>query len=368
MSFLRYSLISQDKGEENVSSSTPNQLVFYYPCTSPFFCTDYELFIYPGVYKIEVYGASGGYKGDFISAYKTSGKCPFVDTLPIKTNVKCNLKVNTAGSGGYASGIITLRSLTKAFLSIGGKGQYTHKIEEKNNDKCYLRENMIEGGYNGGGWASNFYNPDECASAGGATDLRFEENDVFHRVIVAGGGGGTDDQTRDDGQGGAGGGETAQSFFKNGVENKTLIANQTYGFAFGSGESVQKERSKHKDGATGSGASDRGGGGGGWFGGFSAQSNNGGGGGGSSFILTSNYDFTTSEFEHCDTFRENCETKQYAFAHTNKYSFAFPQHYPGVWAGNGMAIITQISSLLCTRSHDKHKSLSIFVYLMILMK
>ena len=369
MSFLIYQLFDSNFGVSNVEPINSKSLKLLYPCSKSDECTEYEVSFLPGVYRIELYGASGGYKENFITAYKTEvGNCPYLNKAnkPFISNVECTNQINTAGAGGYTSGIIRLHRITKAFLSIGGAGQYGIKIKDEGTSNCYKKQHMIEGGYNGGGWASNFGSTGS-GSGGGATDIRFETNDVFHRVLVAGGGGGTDDQyvlsKPDDGSGGAGGGEIAQSFFLNGIEDKNLVANQTFGFSFGSGESVQEKKSIHPNGATGAGNSDRGGAGGGWFGGFASQSAAGGAGGGSSFALTSYTDFTNLQFEYCDTFREKCITDSYAFTNSNKYSFSSTILIPGVWAGNGFAIITQLSYNLCSKSQFKIRSNAIPLFL-----
>ena len=237
--FLSYALTDPSLGTPNVSVSNEKQLTFEYPCDSTFKCTDYNIIFEPGVYQIELYGASGGYYENFITAYQTGNFCLPLPSKSIKTNVECKTTMNNAGSGGYTSGIIKLRYRTNAFLSIGGKGQYGYKQLFETNDESYLRENMLEGGYNGGGWASNFYRSSGCwgcGSGGGATDLKFDVNDVFHRVLVAGAGGGSDDQTPetylvdDNGAGGCGGGLVAQSFTIANVEDKKYQATQISGF------------------------------------------------------------------------------------------------------------------------------------------
>ena len=235
---------------------------------------------------------------------------------------------------------------------------------------------MVEGGFNGGGWASNYYvNEILCGSGGGggATDLRFEENDLYHRVIVAGGGGGPDNPgvkcgEPDDGSGGAGGGLIAQGFNIDGVENTILRATQESGFTFGYGESARKEGSLNSENTMQSyGSSDRSGAGGGWFGGFASHNGNAGAGGGSSFILAENASIPVDEIESRDSFYENTKKQKYAFLDQTKYLFSSTKMYKGVWKGSGFAIITQLSAnFYCTKS-SKFFSLNVFVYIFCLV-
>ena len=377
MIYLKYKIHNESIGEKNVSvSNEKNQYTFNYPCISTFECTYYEITLEPAVYRIELYGASGGYNGNYITAYKVQNRCPDIPSNVIKRNVECNLNANNAGAGGYTSGLIKISHKTNAFLFIGGSGQYTYKIEERDNNNCYKRENMIEGGYNGGGWASNFYGADTTGSGsgGGATDLRFDEPDLFHRVIVAGGGGGTDDQAgtgRDDGSGGAGGGLTAQSFYFQGIEDTGLFASQDKGFSFGYGESAQQQRSKHSNGKGATGASDKGGAGGGWFGGFASHSGYGGAGGGSSFVLTEELvkKIPQEEITSYNSFYDegSKQSQKYAFLDVSEYYFQKYLMASGVWAGNGFAIITIVTPTQCTSHHHIFITLSnIFVFIVLL--
>ena len=250
---IEYSLYDETFGKSNVSVDN-NRYIFYYPCKSSSECTNYELVLNPGTYLIELYGASGGYVNNRVTFNRISkGSCTTLPPKsPIKTNVGCPNIDTTAGSGGYTSGIITLSTTTKAFLAIGGQGTYGYTKAMENNADCFKPQYMVKGGYNGGGWASNYYSKSTfygCGSGGGSTDLRFEEDDVFHRVIVAGAGGGTDDQIGlDDGSGGSGGGLTAQGFWSGNTVDKTHVATQTSGFTFGSGESVQQAGSRNPRG------------------------------------------------------------------------------------------------------------------------
>jgi hypothetical protein len=201
-------------------------------------CRADELFLDPGTYELEVWGASGGQYG----------------SIP-------------RGNGGYARGTITLRERTKVYVHVGGQGSDSSAGSGTQ-------------GCNGGGYGGQ-------RSGGGATDIRLKVDSLYSRVIVAGGGGGTGDQSPDTGGHGGGlnggnGGEAGNSnryagkgggqstettACANGLENtcpKGIFGyggNMTTGYYAGAG-------------------------GGGWFGG-SASYNEAGGGGGSGYVLTS---------------------------------------------------------------------------------
>ena len=337
---------------------------FHYPCQSKFKCTDYELTIPPGIYKFELYGASGGHWDGYISSHRNGQTC-YEQPINSHQNVQCDTTLSSvAGAGGYTSGIVRLYAHTKAFISVGGQGQFGYKITASMEDNCYLLENMVEGGYNGGGYATNYFYVDDfnsgAGSGGGATDVRFDVNDLFHRVIVAGGGGGMDNtygfiEGHDDGTGGAGGGLTAQGFFVNGVINNQYVATQTNGFTFGSGESAQQYGSRNENGVrTYGGNSDRSGSGGGWFGGFASHEGNAGAGGGSSFILTSDAQIPEGEIEAHDSFYNLIGKSKYAFLH-HEYLFTSPEMEIGVWDGNGLVVITDITRFTPIKHHNFKK-------------
>jgi len=105
---------------------------------------DYEEFVAPfnGTYKLEVWGAQGGYRNN----------------------------IEYGGKGGYSSGEVYLTAGTKLYIYVGGAGN----------------TGGTAGGFNGGG-VKNTY-----AGGGGATDIRLVEgawNDaagLLSRLIVAG--------------------------------------------------------------------------------------------------------------------------------------------------------------------------------------
>ena len=114
-----------------------------------------------GVYKLEVWGAEGGYR----SSNRYSGK------------------------GGYSYGTLTLKNKnkTKMYLYAGGSG----------NSISSATSSVYPGGFNGGGYRYGH------RGGGGASDIRIGTDSLYARVIVAGGGG-SDGSTS--AAGGAGGG------------------------------------------------------------------------------------------------------------------------------------------------------------------
>jgi hypothetical protein len=203
-------------------------------------CGADELFLDPGTYELEVWGASGG-------AYSTIPR----------------------GNGGYARGIITLRERTKVYVHVGSQGS---------DSSCGSGTQ----GCNGGGYGYG-------RSGGGATDIRLINDSLYSRVIVAGGGGGTGDQSSDNGGHGGGlnggnGGCYSDSFLynncyagKGGGQSKDTTA-----CANGRENKCPRGTFGYGGNATGSYT---GAGGGGWFGG-SASNEECGGGGGSGYVFT----------------------------------------------------------------------------------
>ena len=148
----------------------------YFPIIPIFNYTgDVQTYAIPetGWYKIELWGAEGGYQNS--SWY--------------------------GGKGGYTSGNILLNSGEKLFIYVGQKGSYTNASAE------------MAGGYNGGGSCystSNYYS----GCGGGGTDIRINNSSINSRIMVAGGGGGGHYRSDTSSIGGSGGrliGESANS-------------------------------------------------------------------------------------------------------------------------------------------------------------
>lgn len=122
-----------------------------------------------GTYKLECWGAQGGYSSS------NSG-----------------IEVGMGGKGGYSAGTITLNQKTLIYIYTGGVGSIS------GNGKA-------DGGFPNGGssWASS--TSEGAGGGGGSSDIRIGTDSLYARVIVAGGGGGGGE---DNETGGYGGGET----------------------------------------------------------------------------------------------------------------------------------------------------------------
>lgn len=195
----------------------------------------YKIITLPkGQYKLECWGAQGGYRND-----STQG-----------------------GKGGYSVGTITLTTATTMYLYSGGAGN----------------TGRANGGFNGGGLRDS-YN-----GGGGASDIRIAANNLQSRVIVAGGGGSDGAPSRTGMYGGGTSGGTATQGFGSGGGGGT----QTAGGAGGNNNSgsfgIGGKGINYASGYGGAG-------GGGWYGGGGAYPDDSGdddrgGGGGSGFVWT----------------------------------------------------------------------------------
>ncbi|EAX90981.1 PE-PGRS protein, putative [Trichomonas vaginalis G3] len=359
---ISYSLVDASKGKLNVNVNAASKTyIFEYPCASTSDCTDYEITLPAGIYKFELYGASGGSYFNKVTSYRFPNRtCISAEKVKkVNGNTDCRIDGSNGGAGAYISGIISLKEKTTIFATIGGKGNYDYKIKDKDNDNCYIYPNLIEGGYGGGGSASNHYADSDwgAGSGGGQTAVKFLSNDLWHRVIVAGAGGGSDNnftQTfggADDGSGGAGSLE-GQGWFTDGVYNSNYLANSTFGFSFGYGETAQKDRSQNPNGVQSCGGySDRAGAGGGWFGGFASHHGNGGAGGGSSWVLTSNAIIPEGKITAYDSSYNLSESRQYAFS-KHDYDFHHIVAESGVWEGYGRLIIKSLGTKKCACNNN----------------
>lgn len=206
-----------------------------------------------GTYKLECWGAEGGYRSS----------------------------TSYSGKGGYSVGTITLTNDTTMYLYAGGAG----------NTVTTATSSIYPGGFNGGGYRYAY------KGGGGGSDIRINSTSLYARVIVAGGGG-SDGATAKNGMygGGTAGGASTQSFGSYGYGGSqtgftTTVtalrsqpttnssANYPGGFGFG-GFGIY--RSSGYGGA----------GGGGWYGGCGVYPDGSGdddrgGGGGSGYVYTS---------------------------------------------------------------------------------
>lgn len=200
-----------------------------------------------GTYKLECWGAQGGNGANGSSGLDSSSGAP-------------------GGKGGYSMGTLLLPAKTQIYVYVGGKGGC---ITSSTND--------YNGGFNGGGSGGVSGSMSRSGGGGGATDIRFEQDSLYARVIVAGGGGATSWGPSNE-YGDAGGGESSIA-----GSNSPGLSNQTSGNAFGIGANAKASSTSYNI---------NGAGGGGWYGGISSTNNVGGGskthgGGGSGYVYTS---------------------------------------------------------------------------------
>lgn len=196
-----------------------------------------------GTYKIECWGAQGGYRSS----------------------------TTYGGKGGYSVGELTLSQNTNIYVYVGGAGN----------------TGGTSGGFNGGGMRATY------AGGGGGSDVRIGTDSLYARVIVAGGGG-SDGATSKQGMygGGTTGGTTTQSYGTGGGGGTQTSGGTGSSSASGSGTSgtygafgVGGRGYKANSGYAGAG-------GGGWYGGAGSYPDGSGdddrgGGGGSGYVYTS---------------------------------------------------------------------------------
>lgn len=200
-----------------------------------------------GVYKLEVWGAQGGYRSS--SSY--------------------------GGRGGYSVGTITITQPTHIFIYVGGSGN----------------TGGTSGGFNGGGKRSDYY------GGGGASDIRINQDSLYARVIVAGGGG-SDGSSIKTGMygGGTTGGSTTANYGTGGYGGtQTGVSSSSWQTTTQSTSTTSQSGAYAGFGFGGNGiysSSGYGGaGGGGWYGGSGSYPDGSGdddrgGGGGSGFVWT----------------------------------------------------------------------------------
>lgn len=210
----------------------------------------------PGSYKLECWGAQGGYRSN----------------------------ATYGGKGGYSVGELTLNEETTLYVQVGRSGGYA-------GDSVYTIE--TSGGYNGGGKRDSS-NP----GGGGATDIRIGQNSLYARVIVAGGGG-SDGANNKKGMygGGESGGSSTEGYGTGGFGGtQTGVSDSSWQTTNQSENTSSQSDAYAGFGFGGNGVTYGGGyggaGGGGWYGGSgaypdSSSDDDRGGGGGSGYIYTS---------------------------------------------------------------------------------
>ena len=187
---IKYSLYNESHYEARLKvTEIRNKYIFEYPCENNHDCTDYVITFSPGVYKFELYGASGGSSTGHVSSYRyPNGSC-IEDKIveSVKGNTKCLRQSSLGGAGAYISGTIYLSNETISYATIGGRGIFDYKIQEEATKQCYAKENMTEGGYGGGGYAANWYRRSNffgSGSGGGQAAVKFVKNDLWHLSLI----------------------------------------------------------------------------------------------------------------------------------------------------------------------------------------
>lgn len=273
-----------------------------------------------GIYTLECWGAQGGNRSQDSASATITG----------------------SGLGGYSIGTLTLTQLTTCYIYVGGQGGMSSSTGNV----------KVEGGFNGGGFASHESTGEPGNGGGGATDVRIAQDSLYARVIVAGGGGGSGE---DNETGGYGGGETGGA----GSGNTSLTqASQTSGgtnsFGFGLGGNT------YNGGA----------GGGGWYGGasrysvssYSTGSDSEGGGGGSGYVYTSS---TAKNYPSgCLLNSSYCLTDAQTIAGNNSFTSPTGSSETG-HSGNGYCRITVIecsNTALYVRINNSMKKATAFYF------
>lgn len=246
--FAKYE--AYDNNEIKIEDDIPSEIkpyIFEYTGKTQIFNVPYS-----GEYKLEVWGAQGGYGNNELDY--------------------------PGGYGGYSVGTISLHKGDNLFVVVGGKG------ESATSKKAVA----VAGGYNGGGTgygSTSYY----VSGGGGATHIALEsgllnsfEGKKESVLIVAGGGGGSAYQNNSNyGLGGSSGGKEGLNAIST-VKGENVISNSsggtqisggmgTYLGTFGKGASCDVDKKPCS------------GGGGGLYGGGSGATVT-GGSGGSSYI------------------------------------------------------------------------------------
>jgi hypothetical protein len=251
-------------------------------------CAPYPYLFAPGVYLLEVWGASGGNatitSSGSVSSYPTYG-----------------------GKGGYSKGTIRIEKPTNGFIYVGEKG-------------FVVTETGINsrGTFGGGGNLTITGGGHGCIG-GGASDIRLNFDSLYSRVIVAGGGGGAAGgmSNRYGTHGGDGGGKEGYKGFCDTEPNTYYTiggTQETGGKTHGSkwGQIGYDGEFGLGGGTTNYGTNYGGSGGGGWFGGAGGAHRISGAGGSGyvfnessykppNFLLNQSYYLTNSSVLHGKT-------------------------------------------------------------------
>jgi len=234
------------KLEENIKTGD----IIVYPCTGNLVSHDLPA----GKYKLKVWGGDGGSRA----------------------------RTSHCVKGGYSEGMINTQNDHEIYVYTGGSGGPRADIGYSDTfANAMAIANLPSLKFNGGKSMQN--RTRIISSSGGGTDIRFDVDDLYHRVIVAGGAG---SEGMVGGYGGVGGGETGGQPATTNQGNNSGPGTQSTGYAFGEGEASVGYSSAYP-----------GSGGGGWYGGYATVRTSNydwqrGGAGGSGFTLTANTPIT----------------------------------------------------------------------------
>ena len=166
-----------------------------------------KVFLLPGLYKIECWGAQGG------------------------SGLEQGNITAEGGRGAYVSGFLSIHKNIEVYIYVGGKGENGNAQPNTH----------AKGGFNGGGNGGADTNDDEATGGGGgATDLRLiDDNDeglnyinsIKSRIIVAAGGSSSVYNKE-----GAPGGDLTGYILTNDDNYVPSTTNQAYGYKLGIGE------------------------------------------------------------------------------------------------------------------------------------
>ena len=171
-------ILTSNNSVKPLYKATDNTLYLSYPCSLTYSCASYYFYLNPGKYLFDLYGAGAGATTGTTTLKREevgTGCVSSINSTLHGGNAVCS-PGNSAGSGGFISGSLVLKKKTKMFARIGGSGQPGRSDTE----------DALKGGFNGGGSCMHFSAKSPSTSGGGATDIRVEEDDLWHRIIVAG--------------------------------------------------------------------------------------------------------------------------------------------------------------------------------------
>lgn len=254
--FTAYSVDSNGKSSGIISTTTETGYYLNKPFNYSSAAQTFNI-VADGYYKLEVWGAEGGYGYNNATTY-------------------------AAGKGGYSVGTVKLNAGDVLYVHTGGQG-----------NPGTTSSSIKNGGANGGG--NSGYNA--AGSGGGGTDIRINTDDNLARVIVAGGGGGGAYYSKY--YGGYGGGTIGGDGTGYNTTYNSKGGTATAGGAAGYYSSYTGTAGSFGQGGAANTTSNSynrsGGGGGGWYGGGGGAYRSAktyyygvsGGGGGSGFVYTS---------------------------------------------------------------------------------